>query len=489
MMPYRQRFALVSKDLYRRKVVVDRSGVMLVDEYNAWLEKLCHQRTITLICLPQPSTGIRFRLVDKETFSQLLKQPGLSKHVGNGVQILTGGRETGPPHVKPYPVVSQWLMDDIRLHQERISYKLTELIGQLYGPGFGSRHRAKRIGTNLYFGTRGSHQSSPTPVEGPGVAPHGQYHRNYYMCPQWRAFIEKRVKDFMARVQLFGRMLDYAMDEFLPMDQSNALWMQGKLGSVIAFVNDVHVDVGDRLPNALQKSRLQDARVSCRGSTSEYTISFLSYLSGYCNNIGLGYPTTCAYQHVYHPNAQKERMTVHQYFLMPGLGCCCPLVDKIAHRFRADSFSHCTGACVVLLDGVVHWVADGSVYVVAWGQWNTSWKAARRPGCGGAPAPASTLNHLDDENDEAEAEVEALPTDHAVLLSSFRALGEPALASLRSSALDRDPTLRSSHRWMVVEGEAVTEEEFWRTNQDVVLDEYVRCREECREEEDSDYKD
>jgi hypothetical protein len=170
-------------------------------------------------------------------------------------------------------------------------------------------------------------------------------------------------------------MLDYAMDEFLPMKDSCALWTQGQLWKVFAFVNDLHVDKGDRLPHAVQALMLKEARERIHGSSSEYASLVLSYIEEICGMIGLGYPTTCAYQHVYHPEARKDSIQVYQYFLMPGLGCCCPLVDKIAHRFRADSFSHCTAACVVVIDGLVHWRADGCVYVAAWGNWQTSRKA------------------------------------------------------------------------------------------------------------------
>jgi hypothetical protein len=199
-MPYCQRFAIIPKELFRRKFVVEMSGKMQVEDYNNWLQTLCGGRTLSLICMPQPAAGLRFRLVNPKMFLQLAKKPGVTCLLSNGVNILVGDAENGPPHVKRFPVVSQWLMDRHALHEERISYKLSELVGQVYGPGFGSRSCTQQKGTNQYFGSRGSDQSSETVVEGPGLAREGQYFRKYYCCPPWRAYIEKRIKDFMTQV-------------------------------------------------------------------------------------------------------------------------------------------------------------------------------------------------------------------------------------------------------------------------------------------------
>jgi hypothetical protein len=42
----------------------------------------------------------------------------------NGIWVLTGLTEEGQPCDSPYPVVSTWLIDNVGLHQERLSLQI-----------------------------------------------------------------------------------------------------------------------------------------------------------------------------------------------------------------------------------------------------------------------------------------------------------------------------------------------------------------------------
>ena len=161
----------------------------------------------TYLCLPQPGSGLRFRLVTTKEFNNLWRENNKTKACQqfqvNGVRLLTGITEMGHPSSSSYPVVSQWLEDVEGLHGKAITYRHQELLVQVYGSGFGSRHRSPTRGTNIYLGTRSSHQSSVSPTEGPGQAKRTQYYRSYYSLPLFRAFMEKRSQDFLQKVDIF----------------------------------------------------------------------------------------------------------------------------------------------------------------------------------------------------------------------------------------------------------------------------------------------
>jgi transcription initiation factor TFIIH subunit 1 len=59
-------------------------------------------------------------------------------------------------------------------------------------------------------------------------------------------------------------------------------------------------------------------------------------------------------------------------------------------------------------------------------------------------------------------------------LTFFGELDATALAVTRSSLLAANPTLRSQHHYLVKETQTVTEDDFWRTHQDLVQEEFAR---------------
>jgi len=181
--------------------------------------------------------------------------------------------------------------------------------------------------------------------------------------------MEKKSQFFLQKVDLFSSKMDFMMHRFIPQAHRCAVWTLGNIGTVYGFENGCHVDTSDKMTLPDQLRRINQAAVSCQNIKSKYTTSVLAYLKKVAKMIGLGYSTTCAYQHVYHPNAPKKMFHVFQYFVMPGLGVACPITDKVGHDFRAYAFSHYTSCCVVVQDGRVRWKSDGSVNVVAWGSW------------------------------------------------------------------------------------------------------------------------
>lgn len=58
--------------------------------------------------------------------------------------------------------------------------------------------------------------------------------------------------------------------------------------------------------------------------------------------------------------------------------------------------------------------------------------------------------------------------------TSFRELDPTSLAVTRSSLLAANPTLRSQHQYLVEDSKTVDEEDFWKTHQDLLEEEYAR---------------
>eukprot|EP00978_Attheya_sp_CCMP212_P020526 scaffold58909_cov32-Attheya_sp.AAC.1 len=186
-----------------------------------------------------------------------------------------------------------------------------------YRPGFGERSRCKGLGQNLYLGRKTSVMANVSPVEGPGQALRSQYHRQYYGNKQHFPFLEKRAKALLSKVNIFGRRLDYVMNTLLPPQGASALWTQGITGKCFAYVNDCHVDVGDRMKPDEELLFLRGVLDSCRRVKSDYTRLVAIYVESLSRMIGLGFSTTCAYQHVYHPDVERKGMSAHQFFVMP----------------------------------------------------------------------------------------------------------------------------------------------------------------------------
>jgi hypothetical protein len=165
-------------------VISSSSSKLTPQQYNHLLDVSCDV-VEEYVCLPQPGVGLRFRLVSPGDFLKVCsRNKGLVLRQANGLSMLTGFSETGSVSSSPYPVVSQWLIDAQELHASQIHLRTMELVADVYGPGFGDRGRASQMGTNIYFGTHASDQSSPSPAEGPGQAKLFQYYyRDYYTHP------------------------------------------------------------------------------------------------------------------------------------------------------------------------------------------------------------------------------------------------------------------------------------------------------------------
>jgi hypothetical protein len=241
------------------------SGKMKVELYKKFIcDRAFH--VVRLVCFPTPGAGLRFRLVSALDFKSLkASSPGAVEHEANGVRLSTGLSKSGFPILQSaHPMLSTWLIAERDLHAQRIEHRFVELVARVCGKGFGNRASTLMMGANIYFGSRASDQSTPSPAEGPGQASNAQCFRNYYKSPQLHAFLEKKAKVTLARVKLFSARVDcYVMNRFLPSMNTCSVWTQGVLGSTYTFQNDSHVDVADWLSSEEEAAKLAFARKIC----------------------------------------------------------------------------------------------------------------------------------------------------------------------------------------------------------------------------------
>lgn len=88
-------------------------------------------------------------------------------------------------------------------------------------------------------------------------------------------------------------------------------------------------------------------------------------------------------------------------------------------------------------------------------------------------ATASRINGRKRSHTETTADKTVLSYGKATA-GSFGELDPTALAVTRSSLLAANPSLRSQHQYLVQETETLTEEDFWKTHQDLLEEEYAR---------------
>ena len=123
----------------------------------------------------------------------------------------------------------------------------------------------------------------------------------------------------------------------------------------IGFSNCLHIDVGDSYTR--QECDVLDDDLNywehlsgLEKQHSEYRTTVLKYMTQFWKLLGWSTPTTCCYQHV----LEDKEATIHQFFIMHGLGCCFKLCDYLSHHFYAYTFAHNTLVGIALLNEKVY---------------------------------------------------------------------------------------------------------------------------------------
>ncbi|CAB9520874.1 expressed unknown protein [Seminavis robusta] len=122
---------------------------------------------------------------------------------------------------------------------------------------------------------------------------------------------------------------------------------------VYGFCNTSHIDSKDQL-TALQQKELHMRAADFGLDPQKYP----------------GLPTTCAWQFVFRHDNAADKLTIHQHFIMHGLGVAMPIRHGLGHHFYGGIFEHNTSLCLVQrkLDGFVSLTNDEDHFMLfAWG--------------------------------------------------------------------------------------------------------------------------
>jgi hypothetical protein len=395
------------------------SGRLSPTEMDAKVRGVC-DGTIRLRDLGNVSTGVRIRVVDDAEMQEIssdseAKAILLSSDFGSKpVHYRT---RSGAPHTDPGVMLSFWL-EDKELH--KAGSITMDLVSQIFGivrDGYGTRGAVGSIGINWYLGQVTSSQANSSTLIAREDVGKQQYYRQEFK-DSLRPQIEKMVHPLSLDASIFARRGDALVHGFLS-GKSNAnqdnisptpcaisLVTTGRPGGAIksrylAFASAPHLDPSDLYPGSKVKEledkiskhehELVSSLANMPTEQKRLVQRRLDYLTRFKLRVGLGTPTTCAYQFVAAAN-----IDVLQYFILEGLGLCVRLTSFLGHSFYAYTFVHCTSICLMRKEGKVHFVMDDALKacVFAWGECkNRESDGGASGGGGGASGAAAGGGH------------------------------------------------------------------------------------------------
>jgi len=323
-----------------------------------------------IVSLPtffKPSEGIQFFLTNPSKIEELLKQ-GMKKiereMTGNYISqipLLMAHEDPIQPFQSSGLLVSSWIRN-ITPHIGKITSRFIQMSLDCVGRGYGNRVKSRCYGMNHYHGPRISDISTPSPVEGKGRSHMSEYFRNYFhnfhrfliLHRKWNMF-EEQIKKMAEKMDFYFTLLLSSIETSDSIDFSRSPCSIGIFtcgdNKTLSFANEPHLDDGDKftieqvelvfhnLDSEIQKldnipNRFEEKKKKYR--------EFQNYVTEFDQKLGLGVPTTCAYQHVL---VAKEVQLI-QFFLMEGLGCAVLIEDFVGHHFQGHAFVHHTSLCV-----------------------------------------------------------------------------------------------------------------------------------------------
>jgi hypothetical protein len=189
--------------------------------------------------------------------------------------------------------------------------------------------------------------TSQSTAEGPGQA--GSPVLPWLLrLPLIRTHLEKTLKRLTKVWRLCGR-INFLMDEFCQGRRATVLCGLKVTGSVFGYVNSRHVDVSIvwvRVGNVFDG--IHKGHVS--GIASTYTqgvyptcLNVQNCWTWLLHDVCI---STCFHQ------GWKDNIQVLQFFVMPGLGCCVPILHNVGHDF----FCICLQPLYVMLCGDSRWI-------------------------------------------------------------------------------------------------------------------------------------
>lgn len=283
----------------------------------------------------------------------------------------------------PGHMLVRWSKDE-RLAGEHATRHALDLFRKANRNGYGNRIIAKSMGITSYFGKRGTNQSSPSPVEGPGNANKSQYFRmSNQHHPEYMVVANKllnRVANAAIRVRkahdpimnMIHRVSNH--ENFSRMKSATF----GKPKESMAFACGIHTDKTDRYKKADADELMMDFYLLSQKNTPAYQKELrYSYVSSFYDRYGIGKPTTVMYHHipgisalgnVYCPveNGKILRTKLQQVFIHDGLFCASPIQHGDCMVFHAYAFRHGSSVALEVSEsGLVKMRNDNDQHILA----------------------------------------------------------------------------------------------------------------------------
>ena len=225
--------------------------------------------------------------------------------------------------------------------------------------------------TNLYYGNRSFPTLAQTsPTVGPKMCSHHNNYRN-----SWNAFrlasMVQLTNSLTSSIHHVSRWINPYLEYSCchgskDIGKSDEDWLLcrttivtfGNKVKQLGFVNTCHVDKRDRYKNSIQKDLNRYCLELPNGPLKHSLTSNLK--------VGVGKPTTCAYQFINHVDVNKDG-EVYQYFLYDGFKIAIRVNDFACKTFYGHLASHRTALPLIVQDNNVFY-RHCNVSVFAWGK-------------------------------------------------------------------------------------------------------------------------
>ena len=293
-----------------------------------------------------------------------------------------------------YFLASSWkvISDKINVTQLKL---FSKSVDNVYGStgGFGSRHRSKCLGKNIYAGTRAMKCVRMSPRMGKSIVKECQFFRqnwNVNSIPLIQKTINELTTNAMRhryRMDAFHEVLVTMYHKYnLPSYRSQKCDYRGFCRvsiltcgdkKLMGFCNGYHKDKNDTLQRSfikLLQSKIQLDINDIYKKEKKDQIQFHNlldntlYAQEYLDKFSLGVSTTCGYKFINHSeeNLMNECTHVYAYFLLNDYDIAFKIEDNLYHNFKAYIFGHQTSLPIVVNKKTVHYKING-FEILAWG--------------------------------------------------------------------------------------------------------------------------
>ena len=366
---------------YREHFIIDAryfeslKEIKRANEMYLYLLEICVGST--LLVQPDDCSNIRFCMVDSHQHKSLKEKEGIEILNANGNEYLYEFSNLASWSLKGC-VVSSWETDG---ELPEFSFDDVKRLVGAVGRG-AERERTKNKGVYLTLGPRYSGRPRPSPViQDKTKLQFCDFHRQDWKSQEAMYLLRKKVCYGAERIRQRSVALNPGYMHLVGCHCCGRQLLtsgfykeirDGK-GHTIGFVNSLHDDTCNLIKKnlvALYIRKFTEDINNCKKYYHSKKKKLIKKVKEINNLIGLGLPTTCAYNIISDVNLLKVAR-LSSLFVM--FDFAMTLSHKTVHNFFGWAFSHCTALPILIFhDGIVHVSNDGveekhCIIVFAWG--------------------------------------------------------------------------------------------------------------------------